>query len=179
MEKRGDPLAQLPLEVTPEHMTNHVVIVGYGRVGRRIGEALRDEGITFVVVEQNREVVERLRAAGMFAVSGDATEPGLLIQAHVARAKALVIATPDTARARSMLDTARRVNPNIETVVRTHSDSEADLLRRERVDGVFMGEHELARGMIRYVVERMHNGSSDVVGEGDRAAAAVHRDASG
>lgn len=155
LEARSDPLAQLPMEITPERMTDHVVIVGYGRVGRRIGEALLARGVTFVVAEQNREIVERLRAAGLLAVSGDAADPAVLIQAHVARAKALVIATPDAARARTMLDTARRLNPRIETVVRTHSDSDADLLRREKVDGVFMGEQELARGMATHLLERL------------------------
>lgn len=153
---RGDdPLAQLPADVSPARMTNHVVLVGYGRVGRRIGAALQENGITFVVVEQNRELVERLRRAGTFAVSGDAGDPAVLIQAHVARATALVIATPDTARARSMLDTARRLNPAIETIVRTHSDAEAKLLRDDGVGGVFMGEHELARGMIRHTLRRL------------------------
>ena len=108
--------------------------------------------MTFVVVERNREVVERLRRDGILAVSGDASDAAVLIQAHVARARALVIATPDASRAHSMLDVARRLNPGIETIVRTHSDSEADLLRREKVGGVFMGEHELARAMIRHVL---------------------------
>jgi CPA2 family monovalent cation:H+ antiporter-2 len=154
-ERGEDPLAQLPADVTPAHMTDHVVLVGYGRVGRRIGEALEKHGVTFVVAEQNRELVERLRQAGILAVSGDAGDPGVLIQAHVARAKALVIATPDTARARAMLDTARRLNPDIETVVRTHTDAEAKLLRDDGVDGVFMGEAELARGMARHTLRRL------------------------
>ena len=154
-EVRDDPLAQLPMDVQPEHLTDHVVLVGYGRVGSRIAAALRDARAEFVVVEWNREQVERLRAEGMLAVSGDAAEAGVLIQAHVARARALVIAMPDVARARTMLDVARRLRPNIETIVRTHSDEEAELLRREHATRVFMGEHELARGMIRYVMERI------------------------
>jgi CPA2 family monovalent cation:H+ antiporter-2 len=136
-------------------MTNHIVLVGYGRVGRRIGEGLEANGITFVVVEENRELVERLRLAGGLAVFGDAGDPAVLIQAHVARARVLLIATPDTSRARSMLDTARRLNPTIETVVRTHTDAEAKLLREDGVTGVFMGEHELARGMLRYTLRRL------------------------
>jgi CPA2 family monovalent cation:H+ antiporter-2 len=154
-ERGEDPLAQLPADVTPARMTDHVVLVGYGRVGRRIGEALEKNGVTFVVAEQNRELVERLRQAGMLAVSGDAGDPGVLIQAHVARAKALVIASPDTPRARAMLDTARRLNPDIETVVRTHTDAEAKLLRDDGVNGVFMGEAELARGMIRHTLRQL------------------------
>jgi CPA2 family monovalent cation:H+ antiporter-2 len=155
VERSDDPLAQLPVEVSPAHMTNHIVLVGYGRVGRRIGEGLEANGITFVVVEENRELVERLRLAGGLAVFGDAGDPAVLIQAHVARARVLLIATPDTSRARSMLDTARRLNPTIETVVRTHTDAEAKLLREDGVTGVFMGEHELARGMLRYTLRRL------------------------
>jgi CPA2 family monovalent cation:H+ antiporter-2 len=153
MDERDDPLAQLPNEVQPEKLTNHVVLVGHGRVGGRIGDALRERGVTVVVAEQNREVVERLRAEGWLAVSGDAVDPAVLIQAHVARARALVIATPDAARARTMLDIARRLNPKIHTVVRTHSDEESELMREEKVDRVFMGEHELAGSMVRHLIE--------------------------
>jgi CPA2 family monovalent cation:H+ antiporter-2 len=155
VERREDPLAELPTSVQPEHLTHHVVLVGYGRVGRRIADALREQGVTLVVAEWNRELVERLRADGLLAVSGDAGDAAVLIQAHVARARMLVIATPDATRARSMLDVARRLNPHIETVVRTHTDDEAELMRRDRVGGVFMGEHELASGMIRHVLERV------------------------
>ena len=153
-EARDDPLAQLPSEVQPERLTGHVVLVGYGRVGRRIGQVLQERKIPFVVAETNREAVSRLRDEGLLAVSGDASEAAVLIQAHVARARVLVIASPDTSRARAMLDIARRLNPDIGTVVRTHSDEEAALMRSERVDSVFMGEHELARGMSRATLER-------------------------
>jgi CPA2 family monovalent cation:H+ antiporter-2 len=66
----------------------------------------------------------------------------------------LVITTPDAFAARAILELARTINPRIESVVRTHSDEEAELLRREHADQVFMGEHELALGMTRHVLER-------------------------
>jgi K+:H+ antiporter len=152
VKRAGDLLAQLPNEVQPERLNAHVVLVGYGRVGRRIGEALQANRRTFVVAEQNRELVEGLRREGLLAVSGDAGEAAVLIQAHIARASTLVVATPDSPRARKMIDIARRLNPRIETIVRTHSDEEAELMRRERVDAVFMGEHELATSMIARVL---------------------------
>jgi CPA2 family monovalent cation:H+ antiporter-2 len=150
----ADPLAELPASVDPAHVTGHVVIVGYGRVGRRIAEGLAERGIAFVVVEENREAVERLRERGVHAVSGDATDPAVLIQAHVARARLLVIATPDTFGVGKMSGTARTLNPRIGVVVRTHSDEEADLLRKEGGTVVFMGEHELATAMTRHVLEQ-------------------------
>jgi monovalent cation:H+ antiporter-2, CPA2 family len=155
LEMRDDPLAELPMTTDQNLLTGQVVIVGYGRVGRRIADALSAQGIPFVVAEVNREAVERLRARNIPAVSGDAADPAVLIQAHVARASMLVIATPDTVGVRRMVEVAKMLNPTIDIVVRTHSDEEAELLRKERVGKVFMGEHELALGMISHVLDRM------------------------
>ena len=155
LEQRDDPLATLPMTTSDIYLQGQVVLVGYGRVGRRIGDALREAGIPFVVAERNREVVESLRAKGLQAVSGDAADPAVLIQAHIARARLLVVATPDAFDVRQMIETARTLNPEIEIVVRTHSDDEAELLMKEKVGKVFMGEHELALGMTRHVLERM------------------------
>lgn len=155
LESRHDPLAQLPMSVDEKHLSGQVVLVGYGRVGKRIANALAERGIPFVVAEQNREAVEKLRALNIPSVSGDAADPAVLIQAHVARAAMLVIATPDTLNVRKMVQTARTLNPSIGVVLRTHNDEEASLLERENVGTVFMGEHELALGMARHVVEKM------------------------
>lgn len=155
LERRDDPLAELPATFDPESLAGHVLLVGYGRVGRRIADALGARGIPYVVAEQNRESVERLRERHIPAVSGDAAEPPVLIQAHVARASVLVIATPDTLKSRKMVETARLLNPRIKTVLRTHSDEEADMLRHENLGQVFMGEHELALAMTEHVLAQM------------------------
>jgi CPA2 family monovalent cation:H+ antiporter-2 len=154
LERPDDPLAVLPMTVELTRLTGQVVLVGYGRVGRRIAEALSAKGISFVVAEANREIVEQLRKSGIAAVSGNAAEPDVLIQAHVHRARMLVIATPDTLDVRRMIEIARTVNPRIETVVRTHSEEEAGLLEKEKSGKVFFGEHELALAMTRYVLEQ-------------------------
>jgi voltage-gated potassium channel Kch len=130
------------------------VILWMFRVGRRIGRALAERGISYVVAEQNREIVERLRESGVPAVSGDASEADVLIQAHIHRARMLVIATPDTIGVRRMVEIARTVNPRIEAVVRTHSEEEAALLEKDAAGKVFFGEHELARAMVGHVFER-------------------------
>ena len=142
------------MTVSSEELTGHVVLVGYGRVGRRIARSLIEHRVRFVVAEQNREVVEELRERGLHAVTGNAADPAVLIQAHIARARILVVATPDPFDARRMLEVARMVNPAVETVVRTHSDEEMTLLRKENAGQVYMGEHELARSMAEHVLER-------------------------
>ncbi|HVR43951.1 MAG TPA: YbaL family putative K(+) efflux transporter [Thermoanaerobaculia bacterium] len=166
LERSADPLAELPMTVDLMLLSGHVVLVGYGRVGRRIAEALIENRISLVVAEANRELVERLRARNIPAVSGDASDPAVLIQAHVARANMLVIATPDTVDVRRMVEVARMLNPPIDIVVRTHSDEEAELLREENLGQVFMGEHELALGITRYILGRMRDPSAPAVESG-------------
>ena len=79
----------------------------------------------------------------------------MLIQAHVARAAMLVIAVPDTLRARRMIEIARMLNPPIQIIVRTHNEEEAALLQKESDATVFLGEHELALSMTRLVMEKI------------------------
>jgi CPA2 family monovalent cation:H+ antiporter-2 len=153
MARSPDPLAELPPTVTHERLTGQVVLVGYGRVGKRIAEELTRKKVHYVVAEQNRELVEELRRRDQPAVAGNAAEPAILIQAHIARASMLVIATPDTFHVRAMIEIAKALNPDIQCVVRTHNEEEARLLRQDTGGTVFIGEHELARSMTRHVLE--------------------------
>jgi len=154
LEKRIDPYAELPMTTERKFLQGQVVLVGYGRVGKRIAEALSLNDIPFVVAEENREIVNSLRKSGLPAVSGDASEPSVLIQAHIANASMLVIATPDTIDIRKMVDTARLLQPNIQIVVRTHSETEARFIKDEDLGTVFFGEEELAKGMTKHVLAR-------------------------
>ncbi len=151
---RVDPYAELPMSTERKYLEGQVVLVGFGRVGRRIADALEERGIPYVVAEQNREIVEILRKKDIPAVSGDASDPVVLVQAHIAQAAMLVVATPDSINVRQMVDTARTLNPEIEIVLRTHNEDESVLLRKENLGTVFYGEEELARGMTNHVMQR-------------------------
>ena len=154
LERSGDPLSELPASVESHAVTGHVVLVGYGDVGRRVGASLTEHGLGFVVVEQDRELVESLREKGVFAVAGDASDASVLIQAHIARADSLVIAAGDSFRARRMIETARMLNPAIGIIVRAQSEQEAKLLERDQAGTVVLGDAELALNMSQYVVSR-------------------------
>jgi CPA2 family monovalent cation:H+ antiporter-2 len=154
LDSREDASAGLPASTDARYLRGQVVLVGHGRVGRRLAEALQARGIPFVVVEHQRERVDRLRQQGLAAVFGDADDPAVLVQAHVATAAMLVIATPDTVGVRRMVETARQLNPGIEVVLRTHNEEESALLRQDGFGTVFFGEEELARGMTQHVLQR-------------------------
>lgn len=150
-----DALAALPVSTEARYLANQVVLVGYGRVGRGIGDALAAHGVPFVVVEANRDHVADLRDQGHVAVWGDATEPEVLVQAHIRDARALVIATPDTLDVRQTVAIARELNPTVQVVVRSHNETEAALLREEGTGTVLVGEQELARAMTRHVLDTL------------------------
>jgi CPA2 family monovalent cation:H+ antiporter-2 len=154
VEQRQDPFAELPMTTERKYLEGQVVLVGFGRVGSRIAAALDARGIPYVVAERNREIVESLRKKGIAAVSGNAADPAVLIQAHIAHAAMLVVATPDTLHVRQMADTARALNPEIEILLRSHNEEESDLLRKEGIGDVFFGEEELAKGMTGHVLNR-------------------------
>jgi CPA2 family monovalent cation:H+ antiporter-2 len=154
LESRDHPLAELPITTEAKYLSRQVVLVGYGRVGRRIASELEANDVPYVVAEQNRELVEKLREAGIAAVWGDAADPAVLVQAHIARARVLVIAVPDAMNVRQMMATAYTLNPAIETVIRSHNEDEARLLTQETAATVFLGEQELAQAMARDVMRR-------------------------
>jgi CPA2 family monovalent cation:H+ antiporter-2 len=148
LERSPARLLTLP---STEHagLRDHAVIVGFGRVGGTIGRAFDRAGIPYVVVESNRVWVEELRVRGVAVVFGDASRPGILEHVHIDRARLLVVATPGAYRTREMLRIARRLNPDIDSVVRTHSEAEQRYLEAEGVGSAVMGERELAFSMAR------------------------------
>lgn len=154
LEQRQDPYAELPLSTEQKYLEGQIVLVGYGRVGERIAAQLEQHAIPYVVAEQNREVVEALRRNGKAAVSGNAAESAVLIQAHIADAAMLVVTLSDPINVRQMAHTARTLNPGIEIVLRTHNEAESDLLQSEGIGTVFFSEDALARTMSSHILER-------------------------
>lgn len=153
-ERTGDPLAQLPLTTTEEHLAGQVVLVGCGRVGKRIASLLSEKSIPYVVVDDNRELIARLRNTGISAVYGNASDPSVLIQGHIAKAGMLMIVISDTIHLRKMIHYAQTLNPEIEIVIRTHNEEEAALLRAADNVKVFFAEGEIAKNMGGYALQR-------------------------
>jgi CPA2 family monovalent cation:H+ antiporter-2 len=160
LEAREDPLAGLPMTTDRRFLARQVVLVGYGYVGKRIAAALAERDIPFIVVEQNRERVETLRAAGIHAVSGDARDPIALVQAHIADAGMLVVAASESTDVRAMIETARELNPDIPVVVRAPNAEEADLLLKDGARKAVHFKGALAEVMVRDVLEIAPSGAN-------------------
>ncbi len=155
LDLRDDPLAALPMSTDRKLLSDQVVLVGYGRVGKHIAATLDRAHIHYVVADSNREVVEALRKRGKAAVTGDASDPIVLVQAHITKAAMLVVTIPDPVSSRKMVDIARKLNPDIEAVLRSETEDGAALLRKEKLGEVFVAEQELAVSMARHVAGRL------------------------
>ncbi len=160
LEARDDPLAQLPTTVDPARLTGQVVLVGYGIVGKQIAERLQAEHVHFVVADENRDTVDKLRQAHVAAVTGDLRDPATLVQAHIARAAALIITTPDSLLIRQLVDISRQLNDTVRILVHAASEEEARLLRQDLAIEAFVQEQELAHGMSRQVLSVLQPPSS-------------------
>ncbi len=155
LERSGDPLAMLPDEVSQDYLRDQVVMIGHGEVGRRVTKSLMDKNIKVVIAEENREIVENLRAKGIAAVSGVATEPSVLIQAHIQHARLLVISPMDILDIHKIVDIAKTLNPEIQVLVCAESKEEAEVIRRDNIGAVYYAKEEMAKNMSRHILHQI------------------------
>jgi CPA2 family monovalent cation:H+ antiporter-2 len=155
IERGATRLQTLPENPRSNVLRDHAIIVGFGRVGSMIGAALSREHLPYVVIERDLHLVDSLRAKGIQAIYGDASAAGVMEHASIQSARLLIIASPDSYAARRVLDLARKKKPQIDTVVRTHSEHELQHFEKQGVGRVMMGERELALGMTEYALHSL------------------------
>ncbi|MFT3810617.1 MAG: cation:proton antiporter [Micropepsaceae bacterium] len=143
-----EPAAAEPDEdLIATRLAGHAVVVGYGRVGATIVDALRTRSVPVLAIEERPKPVEAARKAGIETIGGNAVAKEVLNAANVAGAKALFVAVPDGFEAGSVVETARTINKTIRIIARAHSDAEEDHLKRLGADFVIMGEREIGMAM--------------------------------
>ncbi len=138
---RKPTLEEQPLE-------NHVVILGFGRVGKYIGRALEMENIPFVVVDYNHEVIEGLKDKGLKVVYGDPGELEVLESADIGKARAVIIAIPDRQTQEMVITNVQTLQPGIKIICRTHHEEDQAILRALRVTTIIQPEFEAALSIV-------------------------------
>jgi monovalent cation:H+ antiporter-2, CPA2 family len=134
--------------IRPTHLTDHVVLVGHGRVGSHVSNNLSKQQIPFFVIEDNDDVVHALKEQGIEAFSGNAAAPDVLTAANLGAARCLLVAIPDAFEGGQVVQQARASNPQLPIIARSHSDAETEHLLSHGADIVIVGEHEIAKAML-------------------------------
>ncbi|NOY15171.1 MAG: hypothetical protein GXP43_03045 [bacterium] len=132
---------------------NHVVICGYGRMGRYIGRALQLNNIDFVVIDYNKEVIKRLEAASIPVVYGDPSSREILDYAQVDYARAVVIAIPDFYTQSQVIVNSRSLNPKVKILCRTHREIDQPKLRALGADVIIQPEFEAGVYAVRKLAD--------------------------
>jgi CPA2 family monovalent cation:H+ antiporter-2 len=148
--KKEQEEAEKPL--VPTGLTAHTILIGYGRVGSLVGQALKDSNTPFVVIEDADKIIADLRAANIETIVGNAARADILKAANLAGARCLILAIPNAFEAGQVVQQARAANATLTIVARAHSDAEVTHLTELGADMVIMGEREIARGIIEKVV---------------------------
>jgi CPA2 family monovalent cation:H+ antiporter-2 len=138
----------------PTRLTGHAILIGYGRVGGAIAEAWRETGRPVAVIEDNDDIVARLRAEGVEAIAAHAAPEELLRLANVAAARILFAAIPNSFEAGQFVEQARARNPGLVILARAHSDAEVEYLQKLGADDTIMGEREIAAAMVARALTR-------------------------
>jgi CPA2 family monovalent cation:H+ antiporter-2 len=146
--RRQDPAEVVPdpdkhhIAPEPTGLTGHAVLVGYGRVGKRIAEGLKDR-MPFLVIEE-----AAVGVPGIEHIRGNAARDQVLAAANLASAKLLFVAIPQAFEAGQIVQQARAANPQLRIIARAHYDAEAEHLANLGADDVVMGEREIAAAML-------------------------------
>ncbi|HEX3942867.1 MAG TPA: YbaL family putative K(+) efflux transporter [Rhizomicrobium sp.] len=146
------PPAATPMTeaLIPTKLTQHAIVVGYGRVGSLVVGGLKRDGVSILVVEDAQERVERLRTEGIESLNGNGADERVLRATNLGAARMLFVAIPQAFEAGQIVQQARRANSSIDIVARAHFDAEVEHLFNMGANAVIMGEREIAQAMLSH-----------------------------
>ncbi len=139
-------------DVTLENISDHIIICGYGRVGRWVGKALSEFKIPFIVIEYNQKIVNDLKEGGVSVLYGDPTEPEVLEAVGIRQAKAIILAIPDRVAQETLITYVQTVAPKVKIISRAHLDSDWEKLKTLQVDKIVQPEFEAAVEIVRSIL---------------------------
>ncbi|MBI3577237.1 cation:proton antiporter [Candidatus Gottesmanbacteria bacterium] len=149
-------------------IADHIVLCGYGRVGKYIGRALLMANIPFLVVDYNHGTIMKLQEKGIAAIYGDPAEREVLDFAQVDLARAIIIAIPDRHTQEMVIAHAHSLNRRIKIICRTHFEEDQSHLKSLGVHTVVQPEFEAAIAIVARVLGEFGQSEEAIAGKVSR-----------
>jgi CPA2 family monovalent cation:H+ antiporter-2 len=138
----GDRQGALKKEGQEKEPENHLIIVGYGVSGKNVGIAAQKASIPYLIIEINPETIRKEKLKGEPIVYGDAAQKAVLEHAGIKAAKSVVITAGDPVSTWRIIKTAKRLNPDVHVIARTHYLNKIDDFYANGADEVISDEFE-------------------------------------
>jgi monovalent cation:H+ antiporter-2, CPA2 family len=141
-----EPPAREPMPQTA--LSDHVVLIGHGRVGRIVAGGIHTRQLPLLLVESDPALANKLKAAGFEVINGNAADPAVIKAANLKEARCLLVAIPDAFEGGQVVQQARAINSELPIIARSHSDEETVHLKAHGASKVIMGEEEIGLAML-------------------------------
>jgi CPA2 family monovalent cation:H+ antiporter-2 len=139
-----------------------VLILGGGRVGSAVSEALQAKEIPHIVADYSAKALESLREKGVRTIYGDASSEEILKKAASPSLELAVVALPETSVAQRAIRLLKRLDPQLPVIVRVHREGAMPVMRESGADDVYHAEFETAVGMIRSGLHRLGRSPAEI-----------------
>lgn len=148
----ADSVTEKRQQIAATTLAGHVVLIGYGRVGKLVAGQLMAAGQPFVVIDERDEAIETVVGSGLQGIAARA--PAALPFANLPKARTLIIAIPDVFEAGQIVEQARLLNGTLAIIAQVHSDAEGEHLMRCGANSVVLGSKEIAHALVEKVRDR-------------------------
>ncbi|HEY1059093.1 MAG TPA: cation:proton antiporter [Limnobacter sp.] len=157
LNARSHHTEALPVQTDERFLGQHVVVMGYTALGRKVIRQLEAAGCAVVTVDTSREMVKKLRDAGKAAVAGEWADPTTLVQAHIVKADHLVVATGDMPSVGQIIDNARMLNPSVQVHVQVYSREETQALGLDGQIHTYRADAVMADAIAKSITQTAHS----------------------
>ncbi len=148
-----DPYAVLPKETSRQLLVGQTIIVGTGAVSELMIQKFAERDIPHVCIVNDKSAAEKMRERKIAVITGDASDPMVLVQAHIITAVVLVLTGVDAVKARKVVDMAKQLNPDIDIYVRAESSTIVRQLKAEKIGNIIDDRNLVADGLVNVIAD--------------------------
>jgi len=144
-------------EVMPTHLTDHTILVGYGRIGKHVARGLQEAEEAFIVIDDDDDAEAALHEKGIEIVSGNAVQLENLMLANIGAARRMILTIPNAYEAGQIVSLVQAANPKVLILSQADTDVDADYLKSLGVSKIVLGSEEVARRIVQDVLIQQAN----------------------